>query len=65
MSLRCIYCGRRLKSATAWTLGKPIGPTCAKRNGQRNGQRIRRGPKRAKAAAVKVEPGQMALELEA
>lgn len=31
--MRCILCGRTLRAATAWTLGKPIGPVCAARRG--------------------------------
>lgn len=57
--MRCLLCGRQLRAATAWTLGKPVGPQCAKRQG------IKRAPR---ARVAKVEPApmdarQMALEL--
>lgn len=57
--MRCLLCGRQLRAATAWTLGKPVGPQCAKRQG------IRRAP-RAKVvqpAPTPVDARQMALEL--
>lgn len=57
--MRCILCGRQLRAATAWTLGKPVGPQCAKRQG------IRRAPraKVAQSAPQPVDAKQMALEL--
>ena len=61
MTLRCIYCGRALKAAGAWTLGKPIGPTCAKRNGQQ----VRKAKAAPRAAAVEVAAGQLPLDLAA
>lgn len=60
MTLRCIYCGRALKAASAWTLGKPIGPQCARRAG------VRARPVRPVAQhAAEVDARQMQLELPA
>lgn len=58
--MRCILCGRQLRAATAWTLGKPVGPQCAKRQG------IRRAPKPRiqHTAPVPADGRQMALALE-
>lgn len=59
--MRCLLCGRQLRAATAWTLGKPVGPQCAKRQG------IKRTPmaKMAKPTPAPVDARQLALQLEA
>ena len=60
MTLRCIYCGRILKAASAWTLGKPIGPQCARRAG------VRARPVRSAAKQAPVtDARQLQLELPA
>lgn len=55
----CASCKRRLLKPAAFSLGKPIGPTCAKRMGLIEPKR--RG---VESHAVPVLPGQMRLELE-
>lgn len=57
--MRCILCGRQLRAATAWTLGKPIGPQCAKRQGIKRLPR----PRADRAAPQAADARQMALEL--
>jgi hypothetical protein len=55
----CASCHRPLLKPAAFSLGKPIGPTCAKRMGLIEPKR--RG---VDSHAVPVLPGQMRLELE-
>lgn len=55
----CASCHRRLFKPAAFSLGKPIGPTCAKRMGLIEPKRRGSDPR-----AVPVLPGQMRLELE-
>ena len=55
----CASCHRPLLKAAAFSLGKPIGPTCAKRMGLIEPKRRGSEPR-----AVPVLPGQMRLELE-
>ena len=55
----CDSCHRRLLKPAAFSLGKPIGPTCAKRMGLIEPKRRGSEPR-----AVPVMPGQMRLDLE-
>lgn len=61
MTLRCIYCGRTLKAAAAWTLGKPIGPKCARESGRK----VRAVRQSKSDAPVAADSRQLPLELQA
>lgn len=57
--ITCAACHRRLAKPAAFSMGKPVGPTCAKRMGLIEPKR--RG---VEPSAVPVLPGQLKLALE-